>query len=252
MIVHPGAIHAYDAAADMGIVNLLFDSSRLSLPLLDGYALPLFKKIFPDTGDCRGFAEPVTHLDEDGLHELLQMLEKIRDELNNIHPGRQLRSLAVFLEILVFLARKSGTDGGGQQMKFLIGDAVRYMNNHYAEPVKVEQLAKKAKMSLRSFTRHFPEMVGCSPIEYLMKLRLHHASDLLINTDLTLSEIAEQCGFYDSNYFCKKFRQAFNASPRRFRMNFQSGKNVFSLREEVFDSFAGEKILENKNSGQRV
>ncbi|MBR4666500.1 MAG: helix-turn-helix domain-containing protein [Lentisphaeria bacterium] len=56
-----------------------------------------------------------------------------------------------------------------------------------------------------------------------MKIRLQHAGDLLINSNSSIAEIAEQCGFYDSNYFCKQFRRAFAVSPRSFRQQYRSG-----------------------------
>lgn len=226
LLIHPGAAHAYDRAEEMGIINLLFDPAHLQFPVLDGYTLPLLKKILPEpTTVGSSSVEPVMYLGGADLQVIVGMLKDLEDELKNIHPGKQLRCQALFMEILVFLARKSGTESDGQGVNILIGDAVSHINNHYAEPLKVKNLAKKANMSLRSFTRHFPQTVGCTPMEYLMKIRLQHASDLLINTDLTIAEIAWQCGFYDSNYFCKKFRQAFNDSPRKFRISFQSGKN---------------------------
>jgi AraC-like DNA-binding protein len=215
-----------DMMRTMSIVNLIFDRSRLSMPMLDGYSLALFKKIFPVDNDDHISVEPVMHLEQDGLRTLLTMLEKIDDELKSIQPGCQLGALALFLEVLVFLSRKCGLDSARQQARFMIGDALRYMNQHYMEVIKVETLARKAKMSVRSFTRHFPEAVGCSPVEYLIKIRLQHAMDQLINTDLSIGEIAINCGFYDSNYFCKKFRQNFHESPRCFRQKFLAGERI--------------------------
>ena len=226
LIIHPGMIHAYAKTGNMSIVNLIFDRSRLTMPMLDGYSLALFKKIFPEDNENHLSVEPVMHLEQDDLHTLLTMLEKIDDELKSIQPGCQLGALALFLEVLVFLSRKYGSDSARQQARFMIGDALRYMNQHYMEVIKVETLARKAKMSVRSFTRHFPEAVGCSPIDYLIKIRLQHAMDQLINTDLSIGEIAINCGFYDSNYFCKKFRQNFHESPRRFRQKSLAGERI--------------------------
>ena len=226
LLIHPGVIHAYDETGDMEIVNLIFDRSRLSMPMLDGYSLSLFRKIFPDENETTVYAEPVMHLEMADLDILLGMLEKIDDELKSIQPGCQLGTLALFLEVLVFLARKGGFDSARQQARFMIGDALRYMNQHYMEVIKVETLARKVKMSVRSFTRHFPEATGCTPIEYLIKVRLQHAMDQLINTDLSIGEIAINCGFYDSNYFCKKFRQNFHESPRCFRQKSLAGERI--------------------------
>ena len=223
LIVHPGAVHAYDETAEMEIVNLIFVPSRLSLPQLDGYSLPLFGKIFPDGKNLYHSANPAARLAPDDLAEAVRMIRKLEDELKDPLPGKLFLCMALFMGIIAFISRKSGQEGGEQRTNFLIGDAIRYMNRHYAEPVELEKLAKIAKMSERSFFRHFHVSAGCSPIEYLMKIRLRHGCDLLINSNSSIAEIAEQCGFYDSNYFCKQFRRAFAVSPRSFRQQYRSG-----------------------------
>ena len=221
LIVHPGAVHAYDETKEMEIVNLIFDPSRLSLPQLDGYSLPLFGKIFPDGKNLYHSANPAARLAPEDLAEAVRMIRKLEDELKDPLPGKLFLCMALFMEIIAFISRKSGQEGGEQRANFLIGDAIRYMNRHYAEPVELEKLAKIAKMSERSFFRHFHVSAGCSPIEYLMKIRLQHGCDLLINGNASVAEIAIQCGFCDSNYFCKQFRRAFGVSPRSFRQQYR-------------------------------
>lgn len=60
--------------------------------------------------------------------------------------------------------------------------------------------------------------IGCTPLNYLLKIRLYHASKMLIFSDVTINEIALSCDFYDSNYFCKKFKANNKISPRQFRL----------------------------------
>jgi len=223
LIVHPGAVHAYDETAEMEIINLIFDPSRLSLPLLDGYSMPLFGKIFPDGKNLYHSANPAARLAPEELTEAVRMIRKLEDELKNPLPGKLFLCLALFMEIIAYLSRKSGEQNSARQANFRIGDAIRYMNRHYAEPVELEKLAKIAKMSERSFFRHFHVSAGCSPIEYLMKIRLQHGCDLLINGNASIAEIAAECGFCDSNYFCKQFRRAFSVSPRTFRLSYRNG-----------------------------
>ena len=201
----------------MELVNLIFDPARLSIPLLDGYSMPLFRKIFPDEGNPYHSASPAAHLEPDDLRETVRMIRKLEDELKDPQSGKLFLCLALFMEILVFISRKCGQEAREQRVNFRIGDVIRYMNRHYAEQVELKKLAKIAKMSERSFFRHFHVCAGCSPIEYLLKIRLQHAGDLLINGNDSVAEIAAQCGFYDSNYFCKQFRRAFAVSPRSFR-----------------------------------
>ena len=223
LIVHPGAVHAYDETAEMEIVNLIFDPSRLSLPQLDGYSLPLFGKIFPDGKNLYHSAKPAVHLDPEDLTETVRMIRKLEDELKNPLPGKLFLCLALFMEIIAYLSRKSGEQNSARQANFRIGEAIRYMNRHYAEPVELKKLAKIANMSERSFFRHFHVSAGCSPVEYLLKIRLQHGCDLLINGNASVAEIAIQCGFCDSNYFCKQFRRAFSVSPRTFRLGYRNG-----------------------------
>ena len=223
LIIHPGAVHAYDETAEMEIVNLIFDPSRLSLPQLDGYSLPLFGKIFPDGKNLYHSAKPAVHLDPEDLAETVRMIRKLEDELKNPLPGKLFLCLALFMEIIAYLSRKSGEQNSARQANFRIGEAIRYMNRHYAEPVELQKLAKIANMSERSFFRHFHVSAGCSPVEYLLKIRLQHGCDLLINGNASIAEIAAECGFCDSNYFCKQFRRAFSVSPRTFRLGYRNG-----------------------------
>lgn len=218
LVIHPGAAHAYDNTKDMEIINLVYDRAKLSLPMLDAYTLPLFSVFFPRQNGQQTSAKPVTRLDSKNLPEIVKMIHRLEDELKNCHPGNLFYSLALFMEILVQISRMSGYRLPEQRVQFLIGDAVSYLNRNYVNHVQVEELARIARMSQRSFHRHFRETVGCSPVDYLMKIRLHHASDLLINSNWSIGEIAARCGFYDSNYFCKKFREATKVSPRKFRL----------------------------------
>ena len=223
LIVHPGAVHAYDETGEMEIINLIFDPLRLSLPQLDGYSLLLFGKIFPNGKNLYHSANPAVHLNPEDLTETVRMIRKLEDELKNTLPGKLFLCLALFMEIIAYLSRKSGEQNSARQANFRIGDVIRYMNRHYAEPVELKKLAKIANMSERSFFRHFHVSAGCSPVEYLLKIRLQHGCDLLINGNASIAEIAAECGFCDSNYFCKKFRRAFSVSPRTFRLSYRNG-----------------------------
>ena len=222
LVIHPGASHAYDHTENMEIINLVYDRTKISLPILDGYSMPLFRIFFPGHGKQQNSAKPVAHLEGQNLQETVRMIRRLEDELKNCRPGNLFYSLALFMEILVRISRISGYKIPEQRVHFLIGDAVSYMNRSFADAVQVEELARIAHMSQRSFHRHFRETVGCSPVDYLMQIRLQHASDLLINSNSTISEIAARCGFYDSNYFCKQVREAFATTPRTFRAEHRS------------------------------
>ena len=73
-------------------------------------------------------------------------------------------------------------------------------------------------MSRSNLMRVFRAATGQSPIEYLLRLRIQKAMALLRNTDLTITEIAMEVGFNDSNYFTRQFKRVQGSSPTRFRV----------------------------------
>jgi transcriptional regulator GlxA family with amidase domain len=67
------------------------------------------------------------------------------------------------------------------------------------------------------FRRHFQRVLGCSPREYLVQLRLEHARNLLESTELPVGHVAAQSGFAFSEHFTRQFAQHYGTSPSRYR-----------------------------------
>ena len=63
----------------------------------------------------------------------------------------------------------------------------------------------------------FKKYTGCTITGYLLKIRMEKASGMLLNTNLSLVEIAAQVGYSDYNYFSRLFKRYFNISPNAFR-----------------------------------
>lgn len=72
-------------------------------------------------------------------------------------------------------------------------------------------------MSRFHFSREFKRLSGRSPWQYLTDLRMERSSYLPIDSGHSIGEIARECGFQDTSYFCKVFRKSFNASPAEYR-----------------------------------
>ncbi|PIY48354.1 MAG: AraC family transcriptional regulator, partial [Armatimonadetes bacterium CG_4_10_14_3_um_filter_59_10] len=66
-------------------------------------------------------------------------------------------------------------------------------------------------------SRAFRNATGCSPLDYLVRVRIHHAMELLKEADLSIAEVARRVGFADSNYFSRQFRALVGSSPRGYR-----------------------------------
>ncbi|MBW8192108.1 AraC family transcriptional regulator [Neiella marina] len=83
----------------------------------------------------------------------------------------------------------------------------------------LDQAADFSGMSRYHFSRSFKKLLGQNFKDYLLKRKLSAAVSLLVNSQLTIAEIAYRCEFTDSAYFCAKFKQQMGQTPRQFRSN---------------------------------
>lgn len=125
----------------------------------------------------------------------------------------------VFSDLLLQLIRRSV---GGQ--KFLpaptaaiVTKCIFFLNKTYAEHLSRWKLASLLNTSEDYLSRIFHNQMGISLWEYLARLRIVHAIDLLRSTGASLSEIADRTGFRDEAYFCRVFKRITNVTPGSFR-----------------------------------
>lgn len=98
-----------------------------------------------------------------------------------------------------------------------IVNAARFISNHYAEHITTKDIAAITGFTTNYLSTKFREKTGIGLHEYLVFTRLHHAERLLLSTHLSITEIALECGFTDSNYFKDAFKKMYGLSPRKYR-----------------------------------
>lgn len=92
-----------------------------------------------------------------------------------------------------------------------------YLKKHYAEKVSIQELAKRSGFSVRQLERRFRATLKTSPQNYILKLRILAACELLANTRQPITEIALQVGFYDHSSFSRKFSSMMGVAPSSYR-----------------------------------
>lgn len=98
---------------------------------------------------------------------------------------------------------------------------VARMHEGFAEPLTTAQLAQQAGLSISQFERNFRKAFGTSPHQYLVGIRVDHACRLLIETEETVSAVAQRCGFYDHAHFTRAFAALIGKSPSGYRRDHQ-------------------------------
>ncbi len=97
-----------------------------------------------------------------------------------------------------------------------------YIDSTFMNSITTADMANICKMSPNHFLKVFHEYFNQAPHEFLNTYRLERASVLLINTDLSITDIAYNCGFYDASYFVKVFKKHKGITPKKFRTMFVS------------------------------
>lgn len=93
-----------------------------------------------------------------------------------------------------------------------------YMEANYSSPVTLEQLSASVNMSPKYFCRFFYQMTHRTPIDYLNYQRVEHASYQLATTDVSVTEVAYNCGFNDLSYFIKTYKKYKGITPGKSKI----------------------------------
>lgn len=95
--------------------------------------------------------------------------------------------------------------------------ATKYIEQHLSEPITINELANVCHLHPTHFIRFFKSKTGQTPQNYVNYKRMELAKKLITQTDLSIGEVAEKTGFYDSMYFSKCFKKYYSVSPRTYR-----------------------------------
>lgn len=121
------------------------------------------------------------------------------------------RTDAMELDLDVLLDR---TQSGASS---LMRDIAQWLRDHCVEPVSISAIAAKFSMSERNFLRRFRRELGMKPSEFLSRIRLARAADLLINTDLPVDKVARRTGFRRGDQLTRLFRSYLSMAPSEYR-----------------------------------
>ncbi len=122
--------------------------------------------------------------------------------------------------LFFLLARNVNTCSPVKTGNEYIEGAAAYLREHFAAPISLREIAKMHSLSPAHFSRTFKKETGFSFCEYVNLLRLQKAEALLKEKPTaSVTEIASECGFNDSNYFSLKFKQMYGVSPKKVQLD---------------------------------
>lgn len=102
---------------------------------------------------------------------------------------------------------------GGQDHRMV--RAVKLLSDHYAEPLRVEALARRVGMSVSGFHAHFKAATNMSPLQFQKQLRLQEAKRLMLSEDFDAGAAAFRVGYEDQSHFSRDYKRQYGEPPAR-------------------------------------
>lgn len=175
-----------------------------------------------ELGDC--VSGRWLHLSPDALSRIQQSVDELRRESACATPDAVLMIRATFVRLLVELSRLYAADSAplppmttARPHEATVAVAVRYMDSHFHEALRIDELAASVSLSADRFTEVFASIMGRTPKEYIRHLRIERAKTLLGTTEDTIAAVGLESGIGDAAYFTKVFRAATGVTPSEYR-----------------------------------
>lgn len=217
--IPPFVPHSVDFSDDLPVVLdiLKFSVTRLKeMPVLladfrvlsmDASSLHL--PIHMSVGDVRKY-----YLD--------QILLECLQETERKEFAYDLRIRAMIYWIITALARfwlekREAYPRPGSPRKNPVMALPTYIEEHIAEPLKVEELASMLGFSYPWFAKCFRDVFGIGCKQFIERVRIEYVEQYLVHSDLDLEEISKRTGFTDSSHMVKSFRKLRNMTPGQYR-----------------------------------
>ena len=149
--------------------------------------------------------------------------EQVRDSMLYIASHSKASSLQLVGRLCLFLDALIQTSSTRQKPRetqlrdFYIQEAISYMELNYQRELTVEEIANACQLNRSYFSKLFKEKKGCPPQEFLIRLRLSKAAELMKNSMVSIGDISASCGYPNQLHFSRAFKQRYGMSPREWR-----------------------------------
>ena len=177
--------------------------------------------------------------DSRSVPALARIIEAILDEGREKKPYST-RMQHIYIKALVIELMRLNSEmpyypyeSGKKTAMEQITAALEYVEKHYQEPIKIQDIAKTCNMSETHFRRTFEEHINMTPADYVNLVRIQKACELLKNTDDSMDGIAMKCGFANTSTLNRNFKKYLGTSPYQWKISPETGKRLMNYNVSV-------------------
>lgn len=172
------------------------------------------------------FSQPVIQPDAFKQKYLRRLFDDIYEELATKQANFEVSIKMKITELLILISR-CNTSSADISAPFVsqsakhkkVNEATYYIKEHFREPISLQQVADNIFVSRGYLSNIFNEVTGMKLTEYVNIQRINCAKELLDNTNESITDIANSCGFENITYFERIFRQATGVTPLKYRQS---------------------------------
>lgn len=147
----------------------------------------------------------------------MSLFNKIRLSASDSINGAEKCSCLIYELILEVSRAINSVESNENEKKDYISRAVSYIDENYSKDIALGFLAEMSGISVQHFCRSFRKEMEMRPLEYVAQRRISEAKRMLLSTDMSITEIAENTGYSGLTYFGMVFRKYEGISPKEFR-----------------------------------
>ncbi|WP_310605347.1 AraC family transcriptional regulator [Anaerosporobacter sp.] len=153
--------------------------------------------------------------------DVLRMPECEQIFMDMLHADKLKKSKELYLsgkifELLAIINENTDVEVKDITLDY-VSEAKRYIAQHYMEDISIEKIAKYLNLDRSYFSTIFKKMEGKSPQQYIIDFRLQNGAELILDENLSTTEVAMRCGYKDIFTFSKMFKKKYGISPSKFR-----------------------------------
>lgn len=220
MIIRPNEVHRISHKNGMEFhraVLAVDDSFLVKLTEGDEVLGRIMHQILPSPDS----AAVRYHLSSPCMKKIQDQLMMIQSELDGARPYYDAIVKMAVVRVLVELARDESEQLAVQRMscewKDLVEGIKAYIISHHQEHIYVSELCKQFHVSRSHMFQIFKQATGCTIYQYLIAYRMNKAKELLLQTNLSVLEIAAASGYPDLSNFCSTFKKHTGVTPSQYR-----------------------------------
>lgn len=164
------------------------------------------------------FRRAVWDLEQDGKNELIALFPLLPDHWEDYAPEvrKGVSYMVLGLAIDHVGLMEPVENKRHNTMRDVLRDVLSYLQENYQQPLKLEDVARHFGYSKGRFSRLFHDYLGCSMNEYLMAQRCRHAAELLMDSEMTMLDIAMNAGFECLRTFYRAFHTCYKCTPSQY------------------------------------